>query len=291
MMGFLTQLVAWLNGVLTPPVVWLNAAANPLGRWLLAPIAAMPGWLSATLVAAVTGVFMLVVFKYTSNQRAIKRVRDDIKANLLALKLFKDSAAVAVQSQERLLAGAFWLFVLALVPMAVMFVPALLILCQLSLWYQQRPLKVGEEAVVTMKFNGDAGAPLPKADLASTKEVTKIKRGHVYSQREIWFRIKPNENGTHRLAFEVDGRTVEKELAVGDGFMRVSVQRPGWDAKDVLEYPAESPFGPDSPVRSIEIAYPKRPSKISGTDWWIAYWFVASMVGGFLFRGVLKVNI
>ena len=77
-----------------------------------------------------------VVFKYTSNQRAIKRVRDDIKANLLALKLFKDSTAAVWQAQGRLLLGAGWLLVLALVPMAVMIVPVTLILGQLSLWYQ-----------------------------------------------------------------------------------------------------------------------------------------------------------
>ena len=60
--------------VLTHLAVWLNALANALGR-VLAPIAWLPGWLSATLVAAVTGVVMLIAFKYTSNQRAIRRAR------------------------------------------------------------------------------------------------------------------------------------------------------------------------------------------------------------------------
>ena len=109
-------------------VVWLNAIANAAGKWLLAPIGVLPGWLSATAVAAVTGVLLLAVFKYTSNQRAIKRVRDDIKAHLLVLKLFKDSALVVVRAQGRVFAGAFWLLVFSLVPMAVMLVPVMLIL-------------------------------------------------------------------------------------------------------------------------------------------------------------------
>jgi len=107
-------------------VVWLNAIANAAGKWLLAPIGVLPGWLSATAVAAVTGVLLLAVFKYTSNQRAIKRVRDDIKAHLLVLKLFKDSALVVVRAQGRVFAGAFWLLVFSLVPMAVMLVPVML---------------------------------------------------------------------------------------------------------------------------------------------------------------------
>ena len=85
-------------GLGTDIVVWLNTVANGLGR-LLAPIGWLPGWLSATVVAVVTGVGMLAVFKYTSNQRAIKRARQRIRANLLAIKLFKDSVAVGLRAQ------------------------------------------------------------------------------------------------------------------------------------------------------------------------------------------------
>ena len=134
-------------------VAWLNAGANVLGRWTLAPLGALPGWLSATLVSAVTGVLLLLVFKYTSNQRAIKRVRSDIQANLLTLKLFKDSAVVALKAQGRLLVGAGQLLVLAILPMLVMLVPATLLLGQLALWYQAKPLRVGEDAIVTLKLN------------------------------------------------------------------------------------------------------------------------------------------
>ena len=69
-------------------------------------IGVVPGWLSATAIAAVTGVLMLAVFKYTSNQGAIKRVRNDIDAHLLALKLFKDSASVALERRGAVSWGA-----------------------------------------------------------------------------------------------------------------------------------------------------------------------------------------
>ena len=121
----------------------------------------MPGWLSATLVASVTGALLLLIFKYTSNQAAIKRVRNDIDANLFALKLFKDATPVVLAAQAAMIWGAFRLFVLAIVPMLVMMVPVLLMLGQLSLWYQHRPLRVGEEAVVALKLSGNPGDPMP----------------------------------------------------------------------------------------------------------------------------------
>ncbi len=203
-------------------VVWLNAVANALGSWLLAPMAYVPGWLSATLVAAATGILLLVCFKYTSNQRAIKRVRDDINANLLALKLFKDNTRVALQAQGRLFLDAGRLFFLALVPVAVTLVPVILILGQLSLWYQQRPLRVGEEAVVTLKLNGDV---FPEVSLQPTNaaQVT-VGPVRVLSKREVCWNIKACRNGCHRLAFHVNGQTIDKELAVGNGFQRS--QRP-----------------------------------------------------------------
>ncbi len=88
-----------MTHVLAQVAAWLSAASNALGRFLLAPVGVLPGWLSATIVAAVTGVLLLAVFKYTSDQGAIKRVRNDINAHLLALKLFKDSTRVSLRAQ------------------------------------------------------------------------------------------------------------------------------------------------------------------------------------------------
>ena len=140
----------------TQIVIWLNALANALASVLLAPIAMMPGWLSATLIAAITGVLMLLAFKYTSNQSAIKRVRNDIKANLLALSLFKDSIPVSLRSQGRILCAAGRLLGLALIPMLVMLVPMCLLLGQLAAWYQARPLHIDEPVVVTVRLGAMA---------------------------------------------------------------------------------------------------------------------------------------
>jgi hypothetical protein len=281
-----------MTGALAQLVVWLNAAADWLGGWLLAPLAVLPGWLSATLVAGVTGVLMLVAFKYTSNQLAIKRVRDGINADLLTLKLFKESAAVAVRAQDRLLRGAALLLLLALVPTAIMIVPAILALGQLSLWYQQRPLTIGEEALVTLKLNGDADAAFPDVALRPSEALTTTAGPiRVRSKREVCWNVQARANGYHRLVFDVGGRTVEKELAVGDGYMRVSAVRPGWALRELVENPREEPFRPDDAVHSIAVEYPPRSSWTSGTDWWVLYWFVASLVTGFCFRRALGVNV
>ncbi|HJT33588.1 MAG TPA: hypothetical protein VJ783_16200 [Pirellulales bacterium] len=277
--------------LITQLVVWLNALANAVGGLLLAPLGVLPGWLSATFVAIITGVGLLIVFKYTSNQRAIKRVKDDIKANLLALKLFKENPAVTLGAQGRIMAAALRLMVLAIVPMLVMVVPVLLMLGQLSLWYQGRPLRVGEAALVTMTLNEDA-VPLPDVQLKPTDAfAVAIGPVRVPSKREVCWSIEARQPGEHRLMLQVGGQTAEKQFAVGDRLMRISALRPGWSWSDALMYPAERPFAADSSIRSIAIDYPTRSSWTSGADSWVVYWFAVSMVAGFAFRGLFNVNM
>jgi hypothetical protein len=270
--------------------VWFNVLANAIGRLALAPIALLPGWLSVTAVSAASGLFLLIVFKYTSNQRARKRVHNDIKANLLALKLFGSSASVALRAQGGILRGAFRLLVLALVPMLVMIVPVSLLLGQLSLWYQRRPLKVGEEAVMTLKLN--ESRPPPSVVCLRPTSAVEVTIGpvRVLSKGEVSWNVKARQNGYHSVRFQVDEWTGSKELAIGDGFMRLSQERPAWSWPDVLIYPSEQPFRPDAPVQSIEIDYPERVSWTSGTGYWTLYWLLASMVAALCFRPFLKAH-
>jgi uncharacterized membrane protein (DUF106 family) len=280
-MSFLAQLV-----------IWINILTNNLGRFLLALIAMLPGWLSNTIVSAVAGVVLLVIFKYTSNQSAIGRVRDNIKAHMLALKLFKDSMAVTLQAQGQVFKGALLLLVHAVRPMAVMIVPVALLLSQMGLWYQFRPLMQGEEAVVKMQLNNNVEKLWPEINVESMPSAEVITGPiRVLSKREVYWKIKARENGYHNIMFQVAEDQVEKELAIGEGFMRVSAERPGWRWADILLYPAEKPFSRDSVVQSISIDYPDRLSWAGVTAWWLIYFFVASMVFAFIFKPFLKVRI
>jgi hypothetical protein len=281
------------------------------------------------LIAAVTGVLMLVVFKYTSNQNAIKRVRDNIKASLLSLKLFKDNFGVVFRAQGNILVNAFKLIVLSLVPMLVMIIPVTLIMTQLSLWYQARPLHVagqsddilevatqvslqepaeeveiveqsteewaaeelGEAANIVLQLGGSADDPMPEVTLVPTDVIEVDTRVDAPGDRKVFWRFRAKKPGYHRLVFEVDGQQFEKELTIGEGIMRVSSLRPSLDFADVVLYPGEPPFAKDSPVQSIAIEYPGRDSWTSGKDMWVIYWFAISMVAALLFRKSLNVNI
>jgi hypothetical protein len=281
----------------------INILMNWLGSTVLAPIAVLPGWLSNTIISAVVGVLLLIAFKYTSNQKAISRVRDGIKAQLLAMKLFKDNVSAIFRAQGRILVGAFLLLFYALPPVLVMVVPVCLLLGQLGLWYQARPLNVGQDAVVTVQLAGAEDAPWPQISLDSSG-AAKVDVGPVkiFSERQVCWKIQAAQNGYNQLNFRVDGQPVDKELAVGQGFMRVSVDRPVLGIADVVMNPAEKPFAQGSPVQSIRIDYPVRLADLGGINWfwlgdyirknwWWIYFFIASMVFALIFKPVLKVKL
>ncbi len=174
--------------------------------------------------------------------------------------------------------------------MLVMVVPISLLLAQLSLWYQARPLRVGEETVVTLRLDGaEASWPDVRLEPAPPIEVA-VGPVRVLAKREVCWSIRARESGYHRMLFRVDDVACEKELAVGEGFMRVSRQRPGWYGMDIVEHPWEKPFASDGCVRSIEIDYPERSSWVSGANSWVIYWFLVSTVAAWLLGRWLHVN-
>ena len=279
-----------MSELLTKILAWLNAGASPIGRTVFGFIGVMPGWLSNSIISLVAGVGMLWVFKHTSNQTAIGRARDGIKADLLSLRLFKDSLAVTFGAQGRMIKGAGLLFVHAMVPLAVMLVPIMLLLGQMGVWYQFAPLAVGEEAVVAMKLAPSDEWPTVRLQ---PNDAVEVAVGPMASPGagEVWWTLRAIKPGNHTLTFDVGGETVTKALAVGSHPMRVSKRRPDMSFTDVLLHPDEKPFRAADTVRWIDIQYASSVSWTSGADYWVIYFFIASIVFALLFKGMLGVRI
>jgi uncharacterized membrane protein (DUF106 family) len=277
---YLSWILARLNSL-------INAVSVPLLKW----ISHVPGWLSNTIISAIVGIVLLVIFKYVSNQKAIGKVKDSIKANMLAMRLFKESIVVTFKIEGQLLKGAASLLLYSVKPVLVMIFPVLLILAQLSVWYQQRPLNIGEEALVTVQMNNNMKDALSDVILQPETSVDTIMGPVVISSKnQVFWKLKAKEQGYHTITFDVDSKKFTKELAIGNGFMRTSPLRPGYHPLDIIEYPAESPLPPDSIVESISVEYPDRNEYLSGTDWWVIYFFGASMFFAMLFKPILKVR-
>ncbi|MBM4074923.1 MAG: hypothetical protein FJ267_04690 [Planctomycetes bacterium] len=113
----------------------------------------------------------------------------------------------------------------------------------------------------------------------------------VPSKRMVCWRIRGLKAGSHQLTFSVDGSDVTKELAIGDGLMRLGIERPDWNWSSVVLHPNEPPLAVSSPVKSIDVQYPYSSSWITGRNSWVAFWFIASTIAALSFSRLLGVNL
>ncbi len=270
----------------------INDVVNPIGALLLAPIAVLPGWLSNTIISGIMGVVLLILFKHTSNQAAIGRIRNHIRANLLALRLFRDQPGVMLRAQGRVFLAAVRLMGHSVFPLLVMVIPVALVLAQMAAWYQFRPLQVGETAIVTLAINERASSPMPDPIIdALTGAKVMVGPVRIDNMREVRWKLRAINEGRHQILFKVADQIFSKQLVIGEGFRRVSPIRPGWQWYPIILYPLESPFPRDTIVRSIRIDYPDRAGLVSGANWWVIYFFVVSMAFALLFKPIFKVKI
>jgi hypothetical protein len=289
---------AWLDPVLSPLLATLNPPCTWLADGIYTVLSPLPIWAGLALLSAVTGVIMLVVFRYASNQEAIGRAKDDIKANLLALKLFKDDLGVTLRAQGRLFWAVIRLQRYVLTPVLLMLLPMLLGLSQMGTRYQWRPLLSGERTLVKMKFVAAHHTPTDVFIEPTTGVMVEL--GPIPGAEDLVWRIRGAMPGRHQLRFNVDGKIIEKEMVVGDELphangstQRVSGARVLADWSTQLFHPIERrlPSGVSgASVESIIIDYPELDSWVNGSDWWLAHFFIVSMLTALIFKPLFRVK-
>ncbi len=279
-----------LNPVLAPVLLVLNRLSTCAGDAVFAILAPLPPWLGLTLLSALLGVLMLVAFRYTSNQVKIGRTRDELTAHLLSLKLFKDDLGVTLRAQGRLLRALARLQVLMLKPVLILLLPLLLIVGQMGLRYQWRPLHPGEETLIRLRLRSTAGDRAAMARLDAGPGLADIV-GPVPGGGQLVWRVRGGIPGRHTLRFTIAGQVLEKDLVVGSGLARVSAERPPRRWTSQILHPAETPLPADGPVRAIEIGYGGVDSRVYGANWWVLYFFVVSMTAALVAKPILRVRL
>jgi hypothetical protein len=239
-------------------------------------------------ISVLTGVAMLLVFKATSNQRAIRRTRDLIRAHILAMRLFRDDARVVVDSQKKVLRTNLSYLRYAVVPIVFILPVVVLIMVQLNLRYGPAPARPGEAVLVRATFDGalDEDASL-EGPPGVAVETTALR---IPYKREADWRIRPAKAGTYELLLKSKGATHAKALVVGEaGVGRVSSRRVSGIWSQLMN-PGERPLS--SNVRTIDVKYPSRENKIFGLGvHWVITFFVVSLVAAFALKGVLKTEV
>lgn len=253
-----------------------------------------PFW-GMLVISFVTGVLMVLVYKYTSNQSAIAGVKNRIKGHLLETWIYREQVRVMLKAQKKVLLANLKYMFLNLKPLAFMLVPVLFILINLNFRYGMKPLRTGESTIFIAERLTAVPIEEMTEELISPPEVTvESPPVRVDSEGRTYWRISANTPGRYALKVKTAQGEYEKILEVGEfGERRLSPRRTMkfWDN---FFYPGEPRLPNDCPFVSMEIIYPSEHPRIPETNWhphWIIQYFVLSIVFGFLVKGPLKVEI
>ncbi len=134
--------------------MWIfNSAFGKIFNLIFFPFRSMNPWVGMILISFLTALLMLFVFRFTSNQEGIKRVKNKIKAHLLELRLFKDSMSLSFKAQGNILRCNLRYISYSTKPMLVMIIPLILILIQLNFWFGYEALTPGQETILKVKLS------------------------------------------------------------------------------------------------------------------------------------------
>jgi uncharacterized membrane protein (DUF106 family) len=272
----------------------VNLVIGGIVDTILLPFRDLSPWFGLTAVSLLTALLMLEVYKLTSNQPAIRRAKDLIKAHLLEMRLYKDNMRASWGAQAGILKANLAYMAANLKPLAVMIVPLVLILARLSLWYDRAPLEPGQETLVKAGL-AETADPMGLDLRLETPPTVEISAPvvRIADEHEVVWRIKALAAGQGRLTLRAGDRTIEKTVAVGGRkTARVSALASRGSFLERVLYPGEPPLPDGTPVRSIEILYPARRLAAFGlgVHWLVAY-LVLSIAFGFALKGAFKVEI
>jgi hypothetical protein len=242
-------------------------------------------------VSVIVGLLMVLVFRYTSDQKAIGRAKDTLKAHLLAVRLFQDQLPVVVRAYGKILSGTGSYLRLTFTPVLIAILPMTLLIVQLDRYLGWVPVQPMQSFLLEAQANTDESLEqmqlhLPDGLVSSAPPV------HIAKEKLVVWRLEARQTGEYDVELEASGQTVNKHIVVSSAMERVSpVKLRGSFWQRVLSS-AEPALPESSVVQSISIDYPERNIPFLGIKWnWIVLFFVVSLVSGFIFKSALGIQI
>lgn len=267
------------------------ALLNRLFEVLLAPLEWAPPLWGLLAVSGLTGIGMLLVFRYTSDQKGIKTAKDRIQAHLLAIRLFQDQLGVVLRAQGSILRAILSYLGHSLKPLGVMLLPILFLLIQLDARLGWVPPRPGETFLLTARVAEPAALDqvtlrLP-AGLALSAPPLRIP-----DKKEISWRIQADKVGDFRVELLLGNQAFPKRVTVATGLARVSTTRVRAGLVEEFLHPGEPPLPKDAPLESIQVHYRRRSLNLGVTqaDWLVPF-FVFSLAAGYAMKGLLRTEL
>jgi len=251
-------------------------------------------------LSLIVGLLMVILFGYTSDQKAIGKAKDQLKAHLLAVRLYRDQIPVVMGSYGKILRGTGRYLKLAFKPLLYVIIPITLLMVQVDRYLGATPIPPNAPFLLTVHLAASTteSASTNDATLDLPPEIaTTAPPVHVAADNEIVWRLVGSKEGKYEVkvaAGQTAGvaATVTKTVCVGTDLPRISTVRLRGHFWQRMFSSAELALPESSPIDSISVNYSDRNIEIAGYGMnWIWLFFILSMIAGFVFKELLGIQV
>ncbi len=291
-------MIAALSGILT---ALFDALAWPFGDHRGAALAA---------VSFVVGAVLIGLFRLASDPQRIQRARDRVAARILEIRLYADDPVLVMRALGGVLSANLGYLRAALRPILVLAVVAGLAWIQLEARYAVRPLRPGDEVVVTahlrpgldprrLAVHAEAEGPLaiaagPVRVPAERAVVWRVRLASVPSPHTVAGDAPRAASDAPEPALRLEAleQTWRVPIVVRARHRVVARHRDATSPIDAFVHPGLAPPPRSHPVAGIDVAYPDTRYDFAGHRLhWIVVFLVGTTVGALIPKFVFRITI
>jgi len=265
---------------------------TPISSLVFLPALASSHALAAVLVLSViTGLVMIVLFGYLSDQKAVRVAKDQLRAQLLAVRLFQDQPQVVLRAYGRIFTGTARYLRVSFKPLAFIILPMILLLVYCDHYFGSLPFQANQP--ILLKVQLDKPSALDGIALRLPPGLTESAPPvHIADNGEVDWRLVASAGGNYLVNVVAGGQEIKKQVVVSNNLTHLSECRlRGQLWRRLLEC-AEPALPASTPVRSLVVNYPARDILVGPwTTNWLVVYFVVSLAAAVLFKFVLGIEI
>lgn len=242
---------------------------NPMLNLVFGPFLKMTPFLAVLLISLIISLLITLVYKFFTNQAAMKDIKDQIKAYQQQIKALKDNPQEALGIQKKSMELNMTYMRHSFKATFITFIPIIIIFGWFNTHFAFMPLQPGEEFSVSVSVDKGYGGNIT---VIADKGMNVVGDAVVVPVNGFSaFNFKADK-GSHLIELKADGKSFVKDVVVG------SVNAPKFKTYD-------------GPVKSVAINYNKLVvMPLFGWNLgWLGSYIIFSIVLSMLLRKVLKV--
>ena len=274
---------------------YINYILNSLFDVFFYPFRSVDSIYGLCAISLLTAIIALPIFKYTSNQEGIKRVKARIVGHLLELRLYKDDIRVVISAQINILKHNIIYLRYTLIPLIFVMIPIVVIFIHTAVRYEYRPLHPGESAIVKAKLHNPDELSIKDSKIVLTaSEGLSIETPplRIDGGKEIYWRVRAEREGVFKLGFQARDMEVEKRVLVSGKVTRLSSETLKSGIVSSFFNPGEPSLPEGTALESVLVTYPH--AKINFFGWnihWLILFFILTLGFGFILMKPFNIRL